>query len=372
MSSSAVSTRIRQDVVRLCYQGLPGGQLLAQLLARVRAVVRFDASFWSVADPATLLPTGGVVHNLPLHSCEPYFEHELLVPDVNKFAELAGAARTVGVLSEATGGDLRQSARYRVIGEPLGIDDELRVAFVADGSCWGFAALLRRNGRYTVRDVNFVAGVSTHIAHGLRTALLATGTRGIDRAPGTVVVDATGRIEAVTPEAEQWMAELTALTERAGYPDQPGIPPAVYIVAARARAALAGRDDGVPSARVRTRTGQWLIVHGSALRGANGPDGRVAVVVEPARPAEIAPVIVAAWQLTEREQDVLRLVCRGLGTEQIAQELVLSPHTVRGYLKGLFAKVGVGSRTELVATLFANHYHDRLFATASIVNDTVH
>jgi DNA-binding NarL/FixJ family response regulator len=127
----------------------------------------------------------------------------------------------------------------------------------------------------------------------------------------------------------------------------------------------------VPSARVRTRNGQWLIVHGSALRAANGPDVRVAVVIEPARPAEIAPVIVAAWQLTDREQDVLRLVCRGLGTEQIAHELVLLPHTVRGYLKGLFAKVGVSSRTELVARLFANHYHDRLFATATIVHDTV-
>jgi DNA-binding CsgD family transcriptional regulator len=338
----------------------------------MRAAVRFDASFWSIADPATLLPTGGIVHNLPLEACGPYFENELLVPDVNKFAELAGADRTVGALSEATGGDLRQSARYRAIGETLGIDDELRVAFVADGSCWGFAALLRRHGRYTGREVNFVAGVSVHIAHGLRTALLASSAHGIVGAPGTVVVDPSGQVEAVTPEAERWMAELTALTERAGYPDQPSIPPAVYIVAARARAALSGRDDGIPSARVRTRNGQWLIVQGSALRGAGGPDGRVAVVIEPAGPAQIAPVIIAAWQLTEREQDVLRLVCRGLGTERIAHELLLSPHTVRGYLKGLFAKVGVSSRTELVAALFADHYHDRLFAAASIVQDTVH
>ncbi|MGI5237924.1 response regulator transcription factor [Dactylosporangium sp. CA-139066] len=358
-------------MVRLCHQGLPAGQLLGQVFACVRAAVGFDASFWAITDPAALLPTGGLVHNLPADICEPYYAHELLVPDVNKFVELVGATRTVGVLSQATSGDLRQSARYRVIGEPLGIEDELRVVFVANGLCWGFAALLRRHGAYSGREASFVAGVSAHIGHGLRTALLATAAQGHVGAPGTVVVDANGRIEAVTPEAEQWMAELIALTERTGYPQQPVVPPTVYIVAARARAALAGRDDGVPSARVRTRTGQWLIVHGSALRGANGPDGRVAVVIEPARPAEIAPVIVAAWQLTEREQDVLRLVCRGLSTEQIAHELVLSPHTVRGYLKGLFAKVGVSSRSELVAALFADHYHDRLFATASVVGDTV-
>lgn len=62
--------------------------------------------------------------------------------------------------------------------------------------------------------------------------------------------------------------------------------------------------------------------------------------------------------------------CQGLGTEQIAQALFLSPHIVRGYLKGLFTKVGVNSRGELVAALFAGHYHDRLFATASIVHDS--
>jgi DNA-binding CsgD family transcriptional regulator len=370
VSSPALTARARRDVVRLCHQGLPAVELLGQVLARVRTVVPVDASFWSTTDPATLLPTAGVVHNLPLDACQPYFEHELLVPDVNKFVELAGATRTVGVLSQATAGELGHSARYRALGERLGLDDELRAAFVADGSCWGIAALLRRHGTFAGREADLVADVAPHIAHGLRTALRTTAAPDRPSAPGTVLVDANGRIEAVTPEAERWMTELTALTERTGYPDQPHIPPAVYIAAARARAAAAGRDDEPPSARVRTRSGQWLIVHGSTLRGPDGPDGRVAVVIEPARPAQIAPVIVAAWQLTEREQDVLRLVCQGLGTEQIAQALFLSPHTVRGYLKGLFTKVGVNSRGELVAALFADHYHDRLFATASIVHDS--
>jgi DNA-binding CsgD family transcriptional regulator len=310
-----------------------------------------------------------VVHNLPLAACQPYFDNELLVPDVNKFAELAGAARPVGVLSKATGGDLHRSARYRAFEDLLRTGDELRVAFVDDGWCWGIAALLRWRGRFAGREAEFVAGVAGHVAQGLRTALLAAAAEGGHGAPGTVVVDAHGRVEAVTPEAERWMAELTALTDRTGYPEQPRIPPVVYIVAARARAALAGRDEGIPRARVRTRDGQWLIVHGSMLSGPDGPDGRAAVVIEPARPAQIAPVIVAAYRLTGREQDVLRLVCRGLGTDQIAQALFLSPHTVRGYLKELFAKIGVASRGELVARLFADHYHNRLTGTATVMLD---
>ena len=173
---------------------------------------------------------------------------------------------------------------------------------------------LRQRAAFSAREADFVADLAAHLAQGLRTALLDTAAAGGQRALGTVLVDAHGRVEAVTPEAERWMAELTALTDRTGYIEQPGIPPAVYIVAARARAALAGGDEALPSARVRTRAGQWLVVHGSMLSGPDGPDGRAAVVIEPARPAEIAPVIVAAYHLTEREQDVLRLVCRGLGT----------------------------------------------------------
>jgi DNA-binding CsgD family transcriptional regulator len=369
LASAAVASRARQDVVRLCHQGLPAVQLLGQVLASVRRVVPFDASTWSTTDPATLLPTGGLVHNMPLEGCQAYFDNELLVPDVNKFADLARRPRPVGVLSQATGGDPRRSARYR-FGEALfGPGDELRVAFVVDGACWGVAALVRLRAVFSAREADFLADIAPHVAHGLRTVvLLAADERGTG-APGTVLVDAHGRVEAATPEAERWMVELTALTNRTGYPEQPRIPPVIYIVAARARAALAGRDEGLPSARVRTRSGQWLVVHGAMLCGSDGPDGRAAVVIEPARRAQIASVIVAAYQLTEREQDVLRLVCQGLGTDQIAQALFLSPHTVRGYLKALFAKVGVASRGELVARLFADHYHDRFAGSATVTLD---
>ncbi len=71
---------------------------------------------------------------------------------------------------------------------------------------------------------------------------------------------------------------------------------------------------------MRTRGGQWLVVHGSVLSRPNGPDGRAAVVIEPARPAQIAPAIVAAYQLTEREQDVLRYRDRLTGTATIMRD----------------------------------------------------
>jgi DNA-binding NarL/FixJ family response regulator len=80
------------------------------------------------------------------------------------------------------------------------------------------------------------------------------------------------------------------------------------------------------------------------------------VVLEPAKSSEIAPILAQAYDLTNREQHVTRLIARGAGTTDIADELFLSAHTVRDYLKTIFKKVGVSSRGELVAKLFAEHY----------------
>jgi DNA-binding CsgD family transcriptional regulator len=47
---------------------------------------------------------------------------------------------------------------------------------------------------------------------------------------------------------------------------------------------------------------------------------------------------------------------RGLAIDEIAAALWLSRHTVRDHVKAIFGKVGVASRPELTATLFAEHF----------------
>ena len=53
--------------------------------------------------------------------------------------------------------------------------------------------------------------------------------------------------------------------------------------------------------------------------------------------------------LTAREWEVLDLLCAGANTEAIAEDLVLSPETVRSHVKNLLRKMGVKSRREAVA-----------------------
>ena len=56
--------------------------------------------------------------------------------------------------------------------------------------------------------------------------------------------------------------------------------------------------------------------------------------------------------LTEREAEVLALVAAGRSNREIAEALVLSSKTVARHLSNIFAKLGVGSRTQAAAYAF--------------------
>ncbi len=59
----------------------------------------------------------------------------------------------------------------------------------------------------------------------------------------------------------------------------------------------------------------------------------------------------AAACLSEREREILGRVAAGRSNGEIAQELWLSPHTVRKHLENIYTKLGVSNRTEAAAAL---------------------
>ena len=57
-----------------------------------------------------------------------------------------------------------------------------------------------------------------------------------------------------------------------------------------------------------------------------------------------------AQSLTDRENQVLQLLARGLANKQIAAVLGISEHTVKFHVSSIYTKLGVTSRTEAVRT----------------------
>lgn len=53
--------------------------------------------------------------------------------------------------------------------------------------------------------------------------------------------------------------------------------------------------------------------------------------------------------LTEREQEILKLIAAGLTNPEIAQHLVISPQTVKKHAGNIYGKLGVNNRTEAAA-----------------------
>ena len=57
------------------------------------------------------------------------------------------------------------------------------------------------------------------------------------------------------------------------------------------------------------------------------------------------------WKLTRREKELVRLLLSEKSNKEIAHILGLSLNTVKGYLKLLMRRLGVGSRTGIIARL---------------------
>ncbi|MEJ2150087.1 MAG: response regulator transcription factor [Chloroflexota bacterium] len=55
------------------------------------------------------------------------------------------------------------------------------------------------------------------------------------------------------------------------------------------------------------------------------------------------------FDLTDRETQVLALMTEGITNRQIAQQLEISPSTVKAYVSNVLSKLGVSSRTEAVS-----------------------
>ncbi len=347
MGAGSTAARREDDLVRRCYAGLDGPAFQAEVVRSIHALLPVDAVFFATADPATLLFTGALAEDPLAAATARFLDNEFGHDDVNKFQSLAIGTGHVTTLDVATGGQRAGSARYREIMSPLGLGDELRAALVTPAGCWGYLCLHRADSPhgFTSAEVRLIGRLAPHLGDGCRHSLTVPYRDAITAAaPGVVVLHPDLTVAAITGEAERWLAHIADHR-----PDPRRLPVAVYAVAACLQSIESGtaRPGAAPTVRVPSTTGGWLLIHASRLHSSAGGD--IAVIIEPAHPRDVAPLLLSSQGLTPRERDVALLVLRGASTQAIGAELHLSAYTVKDHLKSIFDKTGVRSRRDLVA-----------------------
>jgi DNA-binding CsgD family transcriptional regulator len=359
--SADLTRRRRGDLLWSVERADSTNDVLRTASSRLGDLVPFDVAVWVGTDPATGLPNGPTLLDgltgVTAAQCSEHWRRELLGGDVNLFADLARRPEPAAALRTAAG-DPRLSRRFRTFLQPLGYDDELRAVLRAGDVTWGVIALLRREGGqpFTTRDTRLVAGLSEPLGAALRSRARGEGTQRAPRdQPGVFVFSPAGDLVSANDHAAAWLAEIP---HDHTVPSELGIdvPLWLSITAHQVVAGVAADTGDTARSRIRASDGSWLTCHATALRAADRSCREIVVVIEPARPAEIAPLVIDAYDLTDREQQITALIARGATTSEIADELYLSQHTVRGHVKAIFRKLRVTSRGELVAKLFAEHY----------------
>ncbi|MCL3861249.1 helix-turn-helix transcriptional regulator [Actinotalea sp. K2] len=312
---------------------------------------------WFTVDPASLLVTSHVHEGMDRMPDE-WLVNEYYGEEVHRIVDVIGSPSGVSTLHEVTGGVPSTTRRWH-LNMTLGGDQEMLARLrTSTGEDWGLVGVYREPGApaFDEEDKRFLRAAGPHLAEGARRALLIGEAAEPDhpQAPGLVILDETWQVRSTTPGVDGWLRELPD-----GDMDAGRLPSAVLAVAAQARAAAQDptRPSGAVLSRVRARNGAWVVLHGACL--VEDGSRRVAVIVEPAAPDRISPLLMAAYHLTPREKEVTRLVLRGDSTSAIARELFCSPHTVQQHLKSIFDKTGVRSRRDLVGTVFFAHFEPR-------------
>jgi DNA-binding CsgD family transcriptional regulator len=362
--------RVLADLERLVLHAPTRNEFFDEAAARLKRAFAFDGACWHTLDPGSDLITQHRLQDLP-DRFPVLAENEYASDDVNQFQQLARAERKAATMREATGGHPERSPRYRDLLSPAGLGPELRSAFVADGATWGALILVRKAGQpeFEPDDIELLAAASGLFARAVRRGLVAEAAgspTAHSDSPGVIEFDAGGALMRMSSSAEPLLAELAGNTVEAGLRS-----PAIHAVASATRSArAAARGDtelALPTTAVKTPRGTWLVLHGGLL--AHPRSDEIAVFIQRAHPTLVAPLLLKAYGLTPREQEIAQLMLRGATTIQAAQRLAISPHTVTDHIKSIFEKTGAHSRGELSATLFFGEHLPRIQGHVPVGDD---
>lgn len=359
VTRALTTERVLRDIEVVSRAGLDLETFLDEALTSLNRAMPWMSACVATVDPTTLLLTGTLKFGDLRGNDEHDHEFGLIEygsSEITSFIEVAHRAYPAVAVSHADPGSFRMNEFMRPY---YGFSDEMRVVMRDRGQVWGAMALFRGSGEaaFSDDDVDLLASLSEVMSHGIRVGLLSRlgeATHLPPSGPAVVVVGADDQIHQMSAGAEARLADLMISADGT---DPAGI---VASLIGAARRYARGESAAPPRCRVRSGSGMWLVLHATPMSPRGDVAGDVVVTIDEARPPEIVPLVVAAFDLTERERAVTERVLQGLDTKEIASSLHLSAYTVQDHLKSIFAKADVRSRRELIARIYFDQYVPRM------------
>lgn len=335
-----------------------------------------DLGMFCVADPVTGLFVDGYAYGAHRQDADTYIAQFYLKHEHYSFLDLRADGGIVAHSLCSEKGWLHREPLYGEWLGPLGFRHGVRSAFVSGGYYWGGLSMMRGGDTsdFTVSELGFLQSIAEPVGEALRVALMwrraheassgkevdVDGAREIDGTEpcdsAVLLLDRQHRVLFQTVGARSILEDISPKDSTKGldyiYKVGGPLPGVLHAVAAklslaRSKAQFANN----PRVSIKGRARRWTVTATSPEPGMSEEVATVLIVAQ-SHPRDAAPALLAAYGLTDREQQVVQCVRLGMSNAAIAQRLFLSRYTVQDHLKRIFSKVGVSSRGELMAIIF--------------------
>lgn len=342
-------------------------KVTALLWTRIRDMiveaVPADVSTFAIMDPVSGLVTDGYAFGAQPELSYTYISQFYLRRELYSYLDQRADRRVLSLLSETTGGYLEKDPLYRDFLRSEGFKHEVKISFVAGHYYWGGFCAIRGNDVRDFGEVElaFLRHLVKPVGEALRTAMvwqLAHARTPDDTLPdaGVILLDTSHRVLFRTDGISSILKDIAAPDHHSadGRLDKMGalLPASIHGTYGHLRAVRDHMWDCVsPSVTVRGLT-RWWTITATVPEPEMPKDVAAVLIIARAHPGDTANVLLAAYDLTPREEEIVRLVRLGLSTVAIARRIYVSTYTVQDHLKSIFTKVGVRTRGELMAVIF--------------------
>ena len=178
--------------------------------------------------------------------------------------------------------------------------------------------------------------------------------------PGILIFDLQSKLQYINEEALTIVSSIQKISKPIITSEELHIPKQIYNCCYRLKESIK-LDNGITNITndhnrindiLRSNTGNYAI-RAFLIEGKRKEYSHILVLLEKTIETHSINFLMAKteFQLTDRELEVLVLLCEGFSNKEISKKLSISVHTVKDHMKHIMEKTHTTSRGEIVAML---------------------